>query len=150
MGESAKDQVAAILAETRRRKEIWALMQKAAHEALRAVTVEARRRGVQGQKWLGGNYASDNIFITFPSLAYRHARLDGPGAIAKLAHNDCNHSFELHGSGSLERPSKTTAYEGYPKLYLDDVSIFKQAAVEQLMQALNEHLVEKRRQQKRR
>ncbi len=146
MAESAKDQVRRIKEETARRKAIWAQMQRAAHEALRAVTPEARRRGIRGQNWLGGEYSNDCVYVSFPSYL---ARLNEDLALRqKLSHAESLHSFCLRGSGTLERPSKDTAYEGYPDVQNADVKIFREAAVETLMASLNSYILRMRQQQR--
>lgn len=153
MGENARDQVRAILAETLRRKQIWTLMQVAAREAVQAVTAEARRRGVRGQNWLGGKFERDHVTVSFPTadyrLAERLAEIVRHKAAAKPGSEDM-HAFQLHGSGALKHPNKDTDYEGYPDLVDEDVLIFRHVAVERLMGALNAHLDTQRRHPKRR
>jgi len=140
MSENAKDDVNRILRETARRKAIWAEMQKAAGDALKAVTSEARRRGIRGQNWLGGGTDADWVFISFPSYAARRNESLPPKRRQTLSHAESLCSFQLHGSGSLERPSRVTAYEGYPDLHASDVNIFRVAAAETLMAAMNAHI----------
>jgi hypothetical protein len=149
MTESAKAHLNRILAETTRRKKVWANMQQAAHAAMRAVTLEARRRGVRGQNWLGGDFELDSVFVSFPSHAARRNKSLPADRRQTLSHAESLQSFRLSGSGSLERPSKTTAYEGYPDLRESDVKIFREAAVETLMAALNAHILKLRQAQRR-
>ena len=136
MANNARDQVQAILAETQRRKRIWTNMQRAAREALAAVTAEARRRGVRGQNWLGGDYDCDYTFISFPTYESRLDKL----IEAKQPRRAIQHSLKLHGSGTLERPEKGGTYEGYPDLVEDDPFHFRAAAVAELMGSLNTYI----------
>ena len=135
MANNARDQVQAILAETGRRKRVWAEMQRVAREALVAVTAEARRRGVRGQNWMGGDYDHDYAFISFPTYGTRLDEL----IEAKRPRRE-KHTFQLHGSGTLERPEKGGTYEGYPDLVEDDPFHFRAAAVAELMGSLNTYI----------
>lgn len=135
MASNAKEQVETILAETQRRKRIWAEMQKVAREAMEAVTAEARRRGIRGQAWVGGKYDFDHTYVSFPTRAARMealARVPRPGTD--------QHSFKLYGSGTLERPDGEDAYEDYPELTDDDPQHFREAAVAELMASLNAYI----------
>lgn len=140
MADNAKDQVKAILAETQRRKRIWARMQQAARESVTAVTAQARHRGIRGQNWVGGQFDLEHTYVSFPTLAFRMAELSGPKEVGRLSHAERQHSFRLHGSGTLERPDKGDAYEGYPDLAEDDPQRFREAAVRELMVSLNTYI----------
>lgn len=135
MADTAKDQVRSILAETRRRKRIWGEMQEAAREAMTAVTAVARRRGVRGQKWIGGQFDLEYTYVSFPTF---EARLDE--AIHAKNPRTTTHDLRIHGSGTLERHSKGDAYEGYPDLGDDDPAHFREAAVCRLMASLNTYI----------
>lgn len=134
---NAKDQVKAILAETRRRKYVWAHMQRAAHEAVAAVTAEARRRGVQGQNWVDGEFTSLSSPCTTVHFLTAQSRLD-EAMKARVPRE--THSFLLYATGSVMRPVKSGTYEGYPDLTEDDPAYFREAAVAQLMAALSAYL----------
>ena len=141
MGDNARNQVREILAETRRRKTIWVAMQTAAREAVGAVTEEARKRGVRSQNWLGGELHSDCLTVRFPTYGARLAALTDDRSYGRRSPQATEeHQLLLRGSGTLERPDRRTPYEGYPNLVPGDVDIFRVAAVETLMAALNAHI----------
>lgn len=54
---SVKDVLAAILAETERRRKIWDQMQQVAREAVNAVQEQAIKRGVEGREWVADSWS---------------------------------------------------------------------------------------------
>lgn len=128
--------------ETVRRQRVWASMQAAARQAMRTATQRARSQGVYDQNWLGGAQPSSRCTVTFLTheawAAMRKQRTRRPPADA------ARHIFVIDGSGSLERPDKDGAFDGYPDLHAHDVRRFKSAAINTLLRALSAHLAQPR------
>ncbi len=124
--------------ETNRRRQVWADMQTASIQAMRIAVLRARARGVHHQNWLGGAQPGSRCVVSFLTheewVTMRKRRQKRPPAGA------ARHVFVIDGSGSLERPNKDGAFDGYPDLNANDVHRFKGAAVNALLQALEAHI----------
>lgn len=128
--------------ETVRRMRVWASMQVASKQAMKTATQRARDCGIHDQNWLGGAQPASSCTITFLTheawAAMRAQRLRRPPADA------ARHAFVIDGSGSLQRPNKDGAFDGYPDLREHDVHRFKNAAINTLLEALKAHQAQAR------
>lgn len=120
---SAGDTLAAILAETKRREKILDELVKVAHDVVKTLHKEAKRRGVKGMDWMEGGVLDNMVFF------------DGKkGRVKKLA-------IFLHSDGSIrfdQTESKANrTYQGYPDLSDSAPALFERMAVETLLARLN-------------
>jgi len=123
-----------IRAETARRKRIWRLMRAAGYEAVQAVRVHARSRGVITLDWFKYDNLAKNVYVYYQTGSQSSVRF-----------------FQLRSDGRvLNDDLKDATYEGYPALTKEDPAAFKKAAVEVLMRSLNKYCRQQREQRQRR